>query len=496
MCSKPSRLHPAGALIIVIKSLRKLLSTSLIPFFALILSIGINIWMLFGIAFALMLAVIWSTLYWYRFTYHVENNELHVYKGILVRKKILIPKERIQVIDLEQGILQRLFKIVAVKIETAGGKAPEVRLSAVSKQNAETLRKLLLNSKQASEDEHNNTAQHQTAKTISLPDLFIFAITSTSGLGIVATIFSVGLASFEYINEITNQQKFSIIERQVIHPLKTIYEKATAESIFIAAFFIICCIIAVLIFLWFLSVIGTMLKYGSFTAVRIEDRLQISYGILKRRQASFPIQRIQAVRIDERLLRQPLGYVSVKIESAGFALESSEKAILFPLIHRDRAVDFLQKFLPEFSYDIPLNGLPILARKRYILRSVLFVLPLVLVGIVTAVLWIPWNLFSLSLLPIAALIGWWKYEDACVGYEQGMFAMRFRHIFTRTTLFVPRGCMQSLSVKRSLLQRRFNLATFGFDLASLSYFRLVDVSEQQANHLMQWYIAKTKSSFS
>ena len=425
----------------------------------------------------LLAASAWGILSWYRFTYQIKDNELHIHSGIFIRKKTLIPRERIQVIDFNQGILQRIFSVVTVQIETAGGTEPEAIFTAVSKQNAENMRQILLPSKPAEDEKEETSAETaKTVKKISFSELIIFGITSTSGFGLVAAIFSGILTLFNQI-----RWRPDLEQAHLIH----LYEQIVVSVLLTVIFAIVA-----MLFLWLLAVIGIVLKYGGFTVTRTEDRLQIVYGLLQRHQSSIPVQRIQAVRLTEGLLRQPWGYGSLKIESAGYALESGEKALFWPLIRHREMIDFLQEFLPEFAYDISLDTLPTLARNRYAFRAVLAMSPLALAGIPVAILWFEWGLATLLLFPLAAVLGWWKYQDAGWGCRQNMLAIRFRSLLVRTTVLVPRHCMQSLTVGHSPFQRRAGLVTFGLDLASMAYFELVDISKREGKDLMQWYTGK------
>src|SRR5690606_41338100 len=47
---------------------------------------------------------------------------LHIEYGLFVRKQRFVPFERIQSIHMTEGILHRLFGVVKLEIETAGGK--------------------------------------------------------------------------------------------------------------------------------------------------------------------------------------------------------------------------------------------------------------------------------------------------------------------------------------------------------------------------------------
>src|SRR3954467_5572670 len=80
-----------------------------------------------------MAAITWSTTRWY-----VDGGSVHLRKGVLSENITSIPLERVQAIDTVRGPIQRLFGVVEVDVQTAGGgRAAEIVLSAVTEAEAE-----------------------------------------------------------------------------------------------------------------------------------------------------------------------------------------------------------------------------------------------------------------------------------------------------------------------------------------------------------------------
>src|SRR5699024_1341853 len=101
----------------------------------------------------------------------------------------------------------------------------------------------------------------------------------------------------------------------------------------------------ILIVLWLFGIAGTMIKYGNFTIINRGDELFITRGLLEKKQITIPLNRIQAVGIQESMIRQPLGYGTIFAEVAGGALEKGEdfSTVLFPMIKRSEIEPFLQE---------------------------------------------------------------------------------------------------------------------------------------------------------
>ena len=461
MISEPRHLHLLSILLSSLRLLKDILLPLVIYFITAIAQRGFSTaWLLVTGTVIILAALAWGVLGWYRFTYRVDKGALVVEQGVLVHKRSLIPRERIQSIDLNQGLWHRLFNIVAVQVETAGGSAPEAVLSALTLSDAEALRHELLVSGVKPGSDCAEPAV--PLKSAALSELFLFGATSGGALGLVLSLFSGALTLLDDIGlELNWQQYYNWVwgQANLVYP-----------------------VLLLLLALWLLTALGMLLKYGGFTLTRTGDRLQMVYGLLQRRQISIPVGRIQAVRLVEGVLRQPLGYLSIYVESAGYGQKSREKTLLWPLVRQRELAAILGEFLPEFAREIPLQPLPAQAGRRYVLR---FFIPLFLLA-VPALLWLPWGGLALTLPLLGGLWGFWVYRSAAWGVRDNMLAVRSRSL-ARTTFVVPNRKAQSLTVGFNPWQRWAGLLNFELDLASQASFGLRDINVTDAETLTGWF---------
>jgi len=83
-----------------------------------------TLYWIFGTFVALL---IWGGISWFRFQFSVYDGELKIEQGVFVRKKLYLTSDRIQVIDISAGVVQRLFGLVAVEVKTAGSSSKEAK---------------------------------------------------------------------------------------------------------------------------------------------------------------------------------------------------------------------------------------------------------------------------------------------------------------------------------------------------------------------------------
>src|SRR5690606_23675729 len=107
-------------------------------------------------------------------------------------------------------------------------------------------------------------------------------------------------------------------------------------------------------------IVSMMLKYSGFTLKKVENDLIITRGLLEKKQLTIPLHRIQAIRISENLLRQPFGFASVFVESAGGSAlnEESAKVLVLPIIKKRDIVKTLAPFLENKVFHSDLTPAP------------------------------------------------------------------------------------------------------------------------------------------
>lgn len=87
-----------------------------------------------GIAAVIVIIAIISYLQYHFFTFHIdeETNEFIIQKGVLNRTKIAIQLHKIQQVNINQSLIQRLVGVHKLEIDTAGSDKKEASISAIS----------------------------------------------------------------------------------------------------------------------------------------------------------------------------------------------------------------------------------------------------------------------------------------------------------------------------------------------------------------------------
>ena len=447
------RLHPAAMVIGALKTIRRSLSAFVFPGVALLVSQGFSvrtiILVFFGALFVACAAALWGFLSWRAITYEVSGGAFRLRQGVLQKSERTIPLGHVQSVDTVQGLIQRLFGVVEVRIETAGGGSdePDAALSALSRADAGVLRREVEGQRGEPDAEETGPA---VLRRISTRELLIAGATS----GQVGVALSL-LAVFSQLYDDVFSERFARRLVEILAP------RSPVEIL-----------LAVLVFglvAWLLAIGGTVLSQAGFTLSRDGDFLHIKRGLIERREATIPLARIQAVRLVEGVLRQPFGLASLRVESAGYGADAGVSTVLFPLLPRKEADELLAEAAPEFAASPALEPLPARALRRYVFRAVIPVLLLAAAAGLSSFVFDPaaWGLLALLALPATAFYGWLRYRDAgwALDLEGDRLVVRFRRL-ARTTAVAPRRRLQSREIQRSPFQRRVRLATFRAEVAS------------------------------
>lgn len=475
--SEPKRLHPITAIINCLKLIKELIFPFLI---FVVFGSKSGIFQLIISAVIIVFVLVSGLLSWLRYTYRVEEDELRIEYGVFVRKKRYIPFERIQSLDLSEGLLQRPFGLVRVKVETAGSGTNEAEavLTAISKEEAKLIQQTMFSAKDAKKAETGEIAAEKSTEEIiyqiSTKELLLLASTS-GGVGVVLSAVVAFASQFEEI--IPYDKVFRGLEDVISNGVLFV-------SILVFVGFLIA---------WLVAVIGTMVKYASFTVKKIEDDIIISRGLLEKRQLTIPLHRIQAVKISENLIRQPLGYSTVFVENAGGSSmdEESARVMILPFIKKNKIAEILAPYLPDYHLAPTILPAPKRALKRYILRGLLATAPFVVVPIV---FFRPWGYLACILLLISVLFSYLKYKDAGWKIDHEQLTLRYRSM-VKNTIHMKRNRIQSLRYQESHFQRKKELATVSAVVMSGTGGaggRVVDLEKKDVSDIYKWY-SYTKS---
>ena len=473
-----SRLHPISIFYGIIRRLKELI----FPFIGIILVGGSpSEWELLTIIIVsviLLALVIGGGLSWYYFSYYVAERELRIEYGVFVKKKRYIPFERIQSMDYTEGLLHRPFRLVKVKIETAGGAGEaEAELAAISRIQAEDLKEFITNNKYSDstafeEDTPKKSSEKELVYQITNGQLMALAATS-GGIGVIISAIIAFVSQFE--NLIPYKLIFSHVRQFVSSGIA----------------FISLVIFLIVFFLWICSLLITVLKFANFTLSRSEKDIIITRGLLEKKQITIPIDRIQAIKITENPLRQPFKLASLYIISAGGSLTDMEAAtvLAIPIMRKKNIAEICKKIVPDYEMNETITSPPRRALWRYLIKCSWFAIPISTILIFYFHLW---GLLSLLLLIILPVWGYMKFRSAGYYLSNKQLTLCYRQI-DQSTIVMKRNRVQVLYYTEGPWQKKGNFGSIHGVVASGvggATGVVTDLSIEDVHKIYDWYSTK------
>lgn len=472
------RQHPISVLFFITKAVKDMLY----PMIAFLVSTALRddvhpLWIAGGSALFIIAVVTLGTLAWFRYRYRIENAFMHVEYGLIVRKRLSIPRDRVQTVDTSAGIVHRLFGLQKLVIETAGSRRPEVVLNAVTRDEAERIRKAMVTdasdrmndaadagSPAAGADERSaheavpaeagaaGQAEAPSGPVYRVPTGRLVIYSMTTGrvfisLAIIAAIYS------QVEDWLRNLKLFDYSVFEAIQP------ERSSGWIALTAF--------LLIFLWIIGAAITTVKEYGFTVQRQGNKLLIRRGLLERKQLSVALDRIQAIHVQQNMLRRLFGYASADLVTVASIREDGlTHTMLCPIVPVRELPGLLAAFTPGVEWPDTFAAPGRAARGSYI------AMPLIVASVLAAagLIWIPgsYRWLALALPCYAICLGVLRHRNAGWHLKDDQIVIRFGS-FGVQMAFIQRRRIQWLRMKVTPLQARRRLATLQVFTASSGY---------------------------
>jgi len=461
---EPRRQHPISILFFIVKIVKDMIY----PFIAFALSTALRddvhpllFWG--GVAVFTAAVIVLGTLAWFRYVYRLAANVMHVEHGLIIRKRLTIPRDRVQSVDTSAGIVQRLFGVQKLVIETAGSRKPEVVMSAVSAAEAERIRAALVKDVPAAAAPGGSPEIRPDAPASAAPpgvgDVVyrvptgrILLYSATSGRIFLSLVIIMALYS-QVEDWLGNLGLFDSVAPEALLP------SSAADWAKLAA--------AAFVLIWLLGTAVITVKEYGFTIERHGGKLLIRRGLLERKQFSVAIERIQAIHVHQNLLRRLFGCASVSLVTfASIRNDGQIHSLLCPLIPMRDLPGLLESFTPEAVWPDRFER----PGREALTGHVALPLAVSVALAVPGWIWIPggYGWTALALPAAALLYGVLRHRQAGWHLRDDQIVVRFGG-FSLQLAVIPRRRIQWFRLKVSPLQARRGLATLQLVTASSAF---------------------------
>ncbi|WP_034058564.1 PH domain-containing protein [Lacinutrix jangbogonensis] len=436
----------------------------------------------FVIALVFLFILFRSILEYLNFKFHIVGDDFMLSKGILNKEKITVSKSKIQNIYIRQNILQQIINVVQLDIETAGDAKAEVKITALSRNKAKALKEELLshvNTLNKTETVLENRIEQQVYYKASIKKLVLegFSENHIKSFLIIAGFVGGLYSTYEdFIAEIKLNDKFDALIIQ--------NENSIGALIFTSLAILLMTLLISILF----SIVKTFLLNFELQVIEHKNTIEIKKGLFNKVAIVLSPTRIQNIEVVNNRLKRYFGLNTLRIKQA---MVDKKLQKHFSIIGLDQLqVNYLvEKLMQRFS-PILENGKP----ERYYIR-VLFLIALIPIVLFNAIgflilenqFWI----INLFIIPLLALMIYWKYQKAYYNLNDNMLIVGSGSISTITELLETHK-IQAVSTNQTVFQKLRNIATVKVYTAS-KVTEILYVKESRANAIVNFLLYQVES---
>ncbi|MDQ6899277.1 MAG: PH domain-containing protein [Candidatus Dormibacteraeota bacterium] len=418
------------------------------------------LWGLVGAAVAVAVGI----LRWITTTYRIGPDQVQLRQGLLRRRLLTVPRDRVRTVDVTAHALHRVFGLARVSVgsgrsdEHGGG---SVKLDALSAVEASLLRDELLGHRTRSQVSGPAEAVTVEVELVRLDLGWVrygpFTLSGAITVGVLAA-FAWRVASAAHLDQ------------ALLGPARDEAARLARASLWLVA---IGAAVACLAVVAAASTIGYVLAFWGFRLTRqAEGTLQVTRGLVTTRATTIEERRLRGVELSEPLLLRAVGGARCIAITTGLRVgRGAERggSLLLPPAPRRAALRVAAVVLRA---EAPVK-LPLLVHGRRALRR-RFTRALGVSALIVAALLTLWWLAgwpswaweaSLLLLPGAAILAADRYRNLGHAVVEGRLVSGRGSLVRRRSVLDDDGII-GWNLRGSLLQRRAGLVTLAATTAA------------------------------
>jgi putative membrane protein len=475
MMLSSKRYHPAIIIVELVSSAKNLLG-----FYILLFLLKANStagWVLWG-RYALLIATIGSVLSivakWSFNRYKLETKSIIFTEGLFVKKQKTVDWNRIHSHRTHTTFIHRWFGLTSVTMETGtSGENAQFEFPVITKEEKERILSHLEQKQGMGEIEEGKTTERTVHFQTTRNDMFKASFTSLSFLAIFPLLSAIyfNLADFFAIEESAESAWHYLLNHIWI----------------LAVLFLVAMVLSFLI-----GFLKTSIKYGNYVISDDHEWIYIEKGIGNEVSFSIPKNKVQAVRVEQSIIKRILGLVSIKLISAGSSEGQAEEiSSFYPFMPKRKAYAVLHTILPHYPVKEEMERFPLKVLWLKLIQ------PYYLTITSVAGLWffkVEWLWMAVIVFVISVLLR--ILDHYFTSYTRhGQIVQIRKGGWLNETFVTHRDRIQQVTVQHSWLERKFNVATITFsNRANPTHESLLfGVSSEEAGMFYEWYQKKSVS---
>lgn len=324
-----------------------------------------------GTLIVLVFVALISFLKYQNFTFYidVENEEFIISEGVFNKSKTTFQLNKIQQVNINQSLIQRVIGVFELEVDTAGSTNKEVKIKAISHSLALSLKGHLL------DNENRNLSTTEVAQTkeevetatpfinISIISLLKVGITSNyiKSLALLILFF---ITATDYINKFTGHDilKDGDIEKYV-------NKSAIITSILMFLLFLFVLVLVI-------NVFRIVVRYFDYKITKQKGSLLLSFGLINSKSTILKSEKVQITTVSSNYFQKKMNISEMKIiQTTSGVKENRDTSIEIPGCSSQEKDEILKLLFRQ----IPQKGMGLFPNYRKLVFAIfmIIVLPLI-----------------------------------------------------------------------------------------------------------------------
>jgi len=416
---------------------------------------SLNKLVFFGsVAGVVLIIAIISYLQYLFFTFHIdeENGEFVIQKGILNKTRITIQLHKIQQVNINQSLIQRIVGVHKLEIDTAGSDKKEASISAISHDLATILKERLINHSQQETfdftDENREDIIPISFIKIGLPSLIKIGFTSNyiKSFALIFVFFTTIIENLQQLNtEVIDEDKVT----NYLDTLPIIYSFLLVVGFFIGLILVV-------------NLVRTILKYFDFTIQKSKQAIILSYGLLSTKNTLLNPNKVQKIKVTQNYFQKKLDVTTIGIHQASSDVQKVKEKDQIEVPgctenERDAILKLLLGQLPQKG-KMYLPNWRKLAVNSFFFLLLPIVITLFLNQITEFVTWKEWILYTSIFTVFTSILLWYSFKNYRL-FVSNEFVIKQNGAWDIDTTFIEPYKIQAIETQQFFWQKATNIGS-------------------------------------
>ncbi len=385
-------------------------------------------------------SIIYNYFYYKTSNYYFNDKGIVCKKGFLFKKTSLIEYTKIHTVNKKQGLVQKLFDIAFLLIDSGATQNSE-KEEIIIIERSFIIDDLIKTIKEKQEEGIEETSEEKEKKeqtnlyNFTSKTKFIYSL-----LTVLSAIFIVTIVIIIFLIGITTLSKWINFEE---------------GGVIMLIWMIVLGYIGISCVSFIRSIIISMVGFYNFSIYRDNKTITISYGLFEKNNNSFNIDRIKAVIVKTGIIKRLFNYVTIELEVIGYSNndsnnEKGKEKVFIPLCHKREVNNYIERiigsdYLPTPKMHNCKSYLALWSWKVLITTLIIaFIYALGLIWILTfdKALLLPISLICLLVTIVIdffiIVTSYLKYRFEGISINNDTICLYHGGVFQKTTVFLKR----------------------------------------------------------